>query len=84
MSIINFTPAGVCAKIIQINVDDNSKTVNDVKFFGGCAGNALGIGSLVKGLTVEEAIKRLEGIDCNGKGTSCPDQFAKALKENFK
>lgn len=51
-----------------------------VVFTGGCHGNLQGIAALVRGMKTEDAIMRLEGIDCRGKGTSCPDQFAKALR----
>lgn len=59
---------------------ENGKIVN-AKITGGCNGNTQGLCSLVIGMDAEEAIKRLEGIDCNGRGTSCPDQLAIALKE---
>ena len=48
---------------------------------GGCHGNLQGISKLVEGMTVEEVIRKLDGINCNGKGTSCPDQLAQALKQ---
>ena len=48
---------------------------------GGCSGNLQGICSLLKGMTVEEAVARMEGIRCGGKPTSCPDQLAQALKQ---
>jgi uncharacterized protein (TIGR03905 family) len=70
---------GVCASEIIIDVEDG--IVNDVKFVGGCSGNTQGVGALVKGMKVEEVISRLRGIDCRGRGTSCPDQLAKALTE---
>ena len=70
---------GVCAREIDFEINDG--VIGDVIFIGGCAGNALGISALVKGLTPEEAISRLKGIDCRGKGTSCPDQLAHALEE---
>ncbi len=73
-----YIPRGVCSRKIIIDVEDNK--VLDVKFIGGCNGNLKGIGALVKGMTVDEVITRLEGIDCNMKGTSCPDQLAMALK----
>lgn len=73
-----YIPRGVCSRKIIIDVEDDK--VLDVKFIGGCNGNLKGIGALVKGMTVEEVISRLEGIDCNMKGTSCPDQLAMALK----
>lgn len=59
---------------------ENGKIVN-AKITGGCNGNTQGLCSLVIGMDAEEAIKRLEGIDCNSRGTSCPDQLAIALKE---
>ena len=73
-----YIPRGVCSRKIIIDVEDDK--VLDVKFIGGCNGNLKGIGALVKGMTVDEVISRLEGIDCNKKGTSCPDQLAMALK----
>lgn len=76
---INFTPRGVCSRQIMIEVADG--IIENVKFMGGCSGNTQGVAALVKGMSVEDAISRLEGINCNGKGTSCPDQLAKALKE---
>lgn len=76
---INYTPRGVCSRNITIEVTDG--IIDSVKFMGGCNGNTQGVAALVKGMKVEEAIKRLEGINCNGKGTSCPDQLATALKE---
>ena len=52
-----------------------------VQFVGGCSGNTHGIATLVAGMKINEAISRLEGIDCAGRGTSCPDQLAKALRK---
>ncbi len=77
-----YTPRGVCSRKIYIELEDDK--VVDVKFVGGCNGNLQGIGALVKGMTVDEVIDRLEGINCNMKGTSCPDQLAKALIEATK
>ena len=70
---------GVCARNIIFDIVDGK--VTNVKFDGGCQGNTKGIASLVEGMDVEEAIRRMEGIPCGFKGTSCPDQLAKALKE---
>ncbi|MDE6236994.1 MAG: TIGR03905 family TSCPD domain-containing protein [Muribaculaceae bacterium] len=74
---------GTCSREIEIltRENDGREIIEDVRFLGGCSGNLQGIGALVKGMTIEEVISRLEGIDCKGKGTSCPDQLAKALKE---
>lgn len=79
--IINFTPSGVCSRQINIEVEDG--IVKSAEFIGGCNGNGKGIGMLVKGMKVEDVIERLQGIKCGYKNTSCPDQLAKALKENF-
>ena len=76
-----YTPHGVCSRQIQIDIDENTDTINSVSFIGGCNGNLQGIAALVKGKKPEEVISVLKGIDCNFKGTSCPDQLAKALEE---
>ena len=68
-----------CARQISFDLDGN--TVHNIEFYGGCNGNLKGISSLVKGMKVEDAITRLEGIRCGFKNTSCPDQLARALKE---
>lgn len=70
---------GVCARSIEIEVDGD--TIQSVKFNGGCNGNTKGISSLVQGMKVDDVISRLRGTDCGGRGTSCPDQLAKALEE---
>jgi len=70
---------GVCSRMIHFEVEDN--IVKSVEFIGGCAGNAQGVSRLVEGMQVDDAIRRLEGIQCGPKSTSCPDQLAKALKE---
>ena len=74
-----YYPKGVCSRKIDLEITDG--IITSVKFTGGCHGNTQGVSRLMEGLKAEEAIKRLEGIDCMGKGTSCPDQLAKALKE---
>lgn len=81
MKTISYIPSGVCSRKIDISVDDG--IVKDVRFTGGCNGNTQGISRLVKGMKIEDVIERLDGINCNGRGTSCPAQLAKALKENF-
>lgn len=78
---IAYIPKGVCSKQINIEVEDG--IVKSVEYIGGCNGNLKGIGSLVKGMKVEDVIERLENIKCGMKNTSCPDQLAQALKENF-
>jgi len=73
-------PKGVCSMQIKFEIDEN-RIVKNVKFLGGCNGNSKGISALAEGMSVDELIKRLKGIDCNGKGTSCPDQLARAVSE---
>nr|WP_317357426.1 TIGR03905 family TSCPD domain-containing protein [uncultured Tyzzerella sp.] len=75
----NFDTKGVCAKNIQFELDGD--IVKKVSFNGGCNGNLKGIASLVEGLKAEDVVKKLEGLTCGNKATSCPDQLAKALKE---
>ncbi len=76
---VTYTPRGVCSRLMRIEAEDG--VIKSVEVVGGCNGNLQGISRLVVGMPVEEAISRMEGIDCNGKGTSCPDQLAKALKQ---
>lgn len=76
-----YTPHGICSRQIVIDIDENTDTINSVSFMGGCNGNLQGIAALVKGRKPEEVISSLKGIDCNFKGTSCPDQLARALEE---
>lgn len=71
---------GTCSSQIKIDINDD-KTIKNVEFLGGCNGNLKGIGELIKGMSMDEVIDRLEGIKCGFKSTSCPDQLAKALKE---
>lgn len=70
---------GVCSRTIYVDVENN--IVKSVRFEGGCNGNTKGISSLVVGMDADDVIRRLEGIKCGFKNTSCPDQLAEALKE---
>ena len=79
MMTYRYTPRGVCSRDISIEVAEDG-TIRHVEFVGGCHGNLQGISRLVDGMPVEEAIRRLDGIRCGGKSTSCPDQLAQALK----
>lgn len=75
-----YNTRGTCARQILLDINED-KTVNSVEFVGGCNGNLQGIAALVKGKKIDDIISSLKGIDCNFKGTSCPDQLAKALEE---
>jgi uncharacterized protein (TIGR03905 family) len=70
---------GVCSTSITFEIRDGH--VHGVRFSDGCDGNLKAISLLVEGMEVKEAVKRLQGIDCDGRGTSCPDQLATALKK---
>lgn len=74
-----YTPHGVCSRQIEVELEDT--TIKNVKFIGGCAGNTQGISALIVGMNAEEAIDRLRDIDCQGRGTSCPDQLSYAIEE---
>ncbi|MBR5613794.1 MAG: TIGR03905 family TSCPD domain-containing protein [Clostridia bacterium] len=78
MKSFTYRTRGTCSREIQFEIDGN--TVKNVCFVMGCQGNTTGVARLVEGMDVNEAISRLEGIDCGGRGTSCPDQLAQALK----
>ena len=75
---ITYRPKGVCSRLMEIDVENGR--IEKVEVTGGCSGNLSGISRLLVGMTVEEAIARMEGIRCGLKPTSCPDQLAKALK----
>lgn len=75
-----YTPSeSVCSQEMIIELD--GEIIKKVTILGGCAGNTLGVSRLVEGMKVDEAIKRLKGIPCGMRGTSCPDQLATALME---
>lgn len=74
-----YKPSGVCSQEMIIEIDGD--IVKKVTIVGGCAGNTVGLSKLVEGMKVDEVIKRLKGIPCGYKGTSCPDQLARALEE---
>lgn len=74
-----FTPRGVCAKSIAIELDGDA--IESVEFAGGCNGNLKAISKLVRGMTVDEVCALLEGNTCGPRSTSCADQMCHALRE---
>ena len=78
MQTFTYRPRGVCSQRMEVEVEDGK--ILRVEVLGGCSGNLQGISRLVVGMDVDEAIRRMEGIRCGMKPTSCPDQLAKALK----
>lgn len=74
-----YVPKGVCSvRIVVESIDD---VISYVEIVGGCPGNSIGISKLCVGMNIDDAINTLSGIDCRGRGTSCPDQLSKALVE---
>ena len=76
---MKYSPKGVCSREIDFEVVDGK--LHNVKYIGGCNGNLQGIGALVEGMEIHDAINRLKGIKCGFKTTSCPDQLASALQD---
>lgn len=76
---MQYKTRGTCSRLINLELDGD--VIKSVEFIGGCDGNLQGISKLVTGMKAEDAIKRLEGIQCGFKPTSCPDQLAKALRQ---
>lgn len=76
---ITYTTRGVCSRAIEITVEDG--IITDVRFIGGCSGNTQGVSALAIGMTPGEVVRRIKGIKCGPKSTSCPDQLATALEE---
>ncbi len=74
-----YKPQGVCSTNFEFDIDND--TIKSCKITNGCPGNTMGVSKLIAGKSIDEVINILEGIDCRGRGTSCPDQIAKALKE---
>ena len=78
MKTLSYRTRGVCSGRIDVAIEGN--VISSVRFLGGCSGNTQGVAALVVGMETEEAIRRLRGIRCGGKSTSCPDQLANAIE----
>lgn len=76
---LNYRTQGTCSSNIELEVEDG--IIRQVAFWGGCNGNLQGISRLVEGMPAVEAVKRLEGIRCGARPTSCPDQLCQALHQ---
>ena len=79
METITYLPKGVCSKHMEIDLENG--VIQAVRVLGGCSGNLQGICALLVGMTRDEAIRRMDGIHCGPRSTSCPDQLAQALKQ---
>lgn len=73
-----YKPNGVCSLEMIFDIDDNN-IIQDLKVIGGCNGNLKGISQLIKNMNIDDVIKKLSGITCGYRNTSCPDQISKAL-----
>ncbi len=76
---VTFTPSGVCSKCIDFDIASDG-TIHNIRFTGGCHGNTQGVSALAEGASACDVAARLRGIDCRGRGTSCPDQLARAIE----
>lgn len=79
MESFSYQTSGVCSRSIDVIVDGD--VIQSVTYHGGCSGNTQGVAALVAGMKIEDAIRRLGGIRCGFKATSCPDQLARALQQ---
>ena len=77
----SYRTRGTCSSVIEFDIDEN--VISNVKFTGGCNGNLKAISSLVEGMTVEDIEKKLKGITCGFKGTSCSDQLSQAVRKAY-
>ena len=78
METIHYYPKGTCS--VEMFIDHEDGIIKKVKIVRGCPGNTQGLAALLVGMPLEEAVRRLEGIQCRN-GTSCPDQLAKGIKQ---
>ena len=76
---MTYKTKGTCSQAINVELDGD--VIKHVEFVGGCSGNTQGVARLIDGMDIDEAISRIEGIQCGFRPTSCPDQLAQALKE---
>ena len=77
---IQYATTGTCSKLIDVTCDEND-VIQQVFFLGGCNGNLQGICRLVQGQKIDDVIRRIDGIRCGTKPTSCPDQLCRALEQ---
>ncbi|MBQ4071325.1 MAG: TIGR03905 family TSCPD domain-containing protein [Clostridia bacterium] len=75
---MEYKTSGTCSRAVRVEMEDG--IITDCSFVGGCSGNTQGVATLVKGMSAEEAVRRLKGIKCGFRPTSCPDQLARAIE----
>lgn len=74
-----YCPTGTCSRQIDFDIDTEGR-VHNVCFAGGCNGNLQGLARLAEGIEATRLADTLAGVDCKGRGTSCPDQLAAAIR----
>ena len=79
MTTYTYYPKGTCSKQMEVDLEDG--VIKDVRVLGGCNGNLQAISRVVEGMTVEQIEGYFKGISCNGRGTSCSDQLATAVRK---
>lgn len=77
---IQYATKGTCSQVIDVTADEND-VIQQVFFMGGCNGNLQGISQLVCGMKIDDVIRKVDGVRCGMKGTSCPDQLCRALEQ---
>lgn len=77
---VQYATQGTCSQLIDVTADEND-VIQQVFFLGGCNGNLQGISQLVRGQKIDDVIHKIESIRCGAKGTSCPDQLSRALRQ---
>ena len=77
----DYKTKNTCSQVISLDLDGN--VVHNVVFTGGCNGNLKAIPILIEGCTVEDVEKKLTGVICGRRPTSCADQLAKAVREAY-
>ncbi len=80
MKSVSYNTKGVCASKIHFNLDEQTGTLHDIVFVNGCEGNLTAISKLLEGKNASDVVELLSGNDCDGRGTSCADQLAKAVQ----
>ena len=80
---MQYITKATCSRMIEFDLGDDD-IIHNVRFIGGCNGNTQGISKLIEGMNAHTVVERLEGTDCGGRGTSCPDQLSKAIRLAFK
>lgn len=73
---------GVCAKMLDLEIEND--IITGLTIYGGCEGNRKGIMALSLGQNAKEVAKKLAGIRCGMKSTSCPDQLSQAINDYYK